>query len=208
MGCPDAQGWVRVSLESLVPLNPSRPDNMTDPIFDPLPILKYLSLPIDHNPSPEKDPIAFLRQNIQNLPPGLLARFSINLTPRQRASIVTIKNRRTTWSSSYDGLKALGWQQARKEDPIAYEAHMIAASGTRGAPLATTIDPGAPQREVRRGEEEAEEERDWAENHFLGGASEYRKHVGDGKFAVSRPRITPSDTSTALTDGAETSRWV
>lgn len=181
---------------------------MTDPIFDPLPILKYLSLPINHYPSPEKDPVAFLRQNIQNLPQSLLAPFSILLTPRERAGIVTIKNRRTTWSSSYDGLKGLGWQHARKEDPIAYEAHMIAASGSRGAPLATAIDPGAPQRELRRGEEEADEERDWAENHFLGGAGEYRKHVGDGKFAVSRPGITPFDTSTALTDGAETSQWV
>ncbi|KAG8881106.1 hypothetical protein FRB97_000158 [Tulasnella sp. 331] len=156
---------------------------MQTPTFDPHPTLKYLSLPDNYAPSPSTDAVEFLQKHLLNLPPSLLSSFSLILTPRQRTMLVKIRNRRTTWASSQDGVRELSWQNARRNDPISYETYMIAAAGNRGAPLAGSSDPCAPDREIRRGEEEGQDERRWAEVNFLGSANEYTRHVGQGKFA-------------------------
>ncbi|KAG9002354.1 hypothetical protein FRB94_003970 [Tulasnella sp. JGI-2019a] len=159
------------------------PPFMQVPTFDPHPSLRYLSLPNEYIPSPNTNPVEFLERHLQDLPQSLLSPFSLILTPRQRTTLVRIRNRRTIWASSSDGIKQLSWQNVRREDPISYETYMIATAGSRGAPLAGASDPSAPEREIRSGEEEAHEERHWAETNFLGGANEYTRHVGEGRFA-------------------------
>lgn len=76
-------------------------------------------------------------------------------------------------------MKALSWVEARKQDPLAYEAFMISSTGTQGMPLAQ--DPTDPNRAYRKGEEEGGEERSWVKNSFMDGA---KGHIGEGKLAA------------------------
>lgn len=76
-------------------------------------------------------------------------------------------------------MKALSWVEARKNDPLAYEAFMISSTGTQGMPLAQ--DPTDPERAYRKGEEEGAEERKWVESAFMDGV---KGHVGEGKLAA------------------------
>ncbi|KAG8975212.1 hypothetical protein FRB90_009578 [Tulasnella sp. 427] len=147
--------------------------------FDAAPILKYLSLPSSYDPHPKDDPIPFLRDHLVQLPIEHLKPFSSITTPRQRTQLLRIRNRRTTFACSAEGMKALSWVEARKEDPLAYEAFMISSTGTQGMPLAE--DPSDPTRAFRKGEEEAKEERIWAQGSFMDGA---KGHVGEGKLAA------------------------
>ncbi|KIO31112.1 hypothetical protein M407DRAFT_19989 [Tulasnella calospora MUT 4182] len=147
--------------------------------FNVAPILKYLSLPADHKPSPRDEPLEFLRDHLIQLPLELLRPFSTITTPRQRTQLLRIRNRRTTYACSAEGRKALSWVEARKEDSLAYEAFMISSTGTQGMPLAQ--DPTDPERAYRKGEEEGGEERKWVESSFMDGA---KGHIGEGKLAA------------------------
>ena len=150
---------------------------------NPVIILKYLSLPDGYEPSPADKPVEFLQKHLQHLPPSLLLQFS-DVTPRQRASLIKIKNRRTTFATSQEGLKALSWESARKEDPLEFEGYMIRNTGSTDMPIAG--DPSVPDRRFRKGEEEGVDEREWAEHHFLGGATQYQRHVGGGRLGVRK----------------------
>ncbi|KAG9050458.1 hypothetical protein FS837_005263 [Tulasnella sp. UAMH 9824] len=147
--------------------------------FNVAPILKYLSLQADHKPSPRDEPLEFLRDHLIQLPVEFSRPFSAITTPRQRTQLLRIRNRRTTYACSPQGRKALSWVEARKEDPLAYEAFMISSTGTQGMPLAQ--DPTDPERAYRRGEEEGAEERKWVKSSFMDGA---KGHVGEGKLAA------------------------
>ncbi|KAG8924209.1 hypothetical protein FRC01_011798 [Tulasnella sp. 417] len=147
--------------------------------FNVAPILKYLSLPADHKPSPRDEPLEFLRDHLIQLPLEFLKPFSTVTTPRQRTRLLRIRNRRTTYACSPEGMKALSWVEARKQDPLVYEAFMISSTGTQGMPLAQ--DPTDPERAYRKGEEEGAEERKWVEGSFMDGE---KGHIGGGKLAA------------------------
>ncbi|KAG8937082.1 hypothetical protein FRC02_006282 [Tulasnella sp. 418] len=153
-----------------------------DPTFDPTPILRYLSLPKDYVPSPAEQPLEFLKAHLVQLPPQLLQPFSLLLTPRQRTTLMRIKNRRSTFVQSPEGLEKLGWQEARKENPVAYETFMIDLVGVTGRPLIDVEGEVDKQREARKGELEGIEESDWVQSNFMGGATAFHRHVGEGKF--------------------------
>jgi hypothetical protein len=134
------------------------------PPFEAGPILKYLSLDIDYTPSPSQDPIEFLKRHMSQLPPHLLVLFSAHpqATPRARASIPVIRNRRCTYAA--EGPKALDpdvlsrvdadvWDLVNEERP---QGHM-------------TKRPTVEQ------DEDAADERAWADEEFQGGM---RGHVG------------------------------
>ncbi|KAG8908176.1 hypothetical protein FRB99_008719 [Tulasnella sp. 403] len=157
------------------------------PLFDSPAILKYLGLSANYVPSPRDAPLEFLTKHLQQLPPEYLSPFSQLLTPRQRTSVLGIRNRRAVYAMSSTGRQKFGWVEARKQDPIAYESYMIAATGISGMPLAG--DETEPTREFRKGEEEAIDERNWAEENFLGGAAMYQRHAPQsllGQFEEER----------------------
>ena len=72
---------------------------MSNPIFDKTPSLRYLGLPEGYEPSPEKDPIAFLSKHMLQLPPHLLMNYTHITTPKQRTAIATIRNRRLHYAN-------------------------------------------------------------------------------------------------------------
>ncbi|KAF8914184.1 hypothetical protein CPB84DRAFT_1840917 [Gymnopilus junonius] len=122
---------------------------MSAPEFDKRPSLKYLGLPEGYTPAPDTDPISFLTQYIFQLPPHLLSHYSYITTPKQRTVIPTIRNRRL--------------QHANRNPPeLAFEA-------------GRKTWPDLWQGRERRGVEEGNEERAWAEQGFLQGN---QKHVG------------------------------
>ena len=114
-------------------------------------ILKYLGYPTGHEPSPTRAPIQFLSQNIRYLPPHLLQLFSDTTTPKQRASVSAIKNRRLRYMES--GPAELSFQAARTTWPSLWQGPEI-------------------QSQIRA---EGKEEAEWAKTDFLGGA---KQHVG------------------------------
>ncbi|KAH9482559.1 hypothetical protein JR316_0004659 [Psilocybe cubensis] len=122
---------------------------MPAPVFDKNPSLKYLGLAESFEPSPERDPIAFLSQYLTHLPPHLLLHYSYITTPKQRSVITSIRNRRL--------------QYVNKNPP---ELSFDAGRSTW---------PNLWQGRERRGVEEGNEERSWAQKDFLHGS---KQHVG------------------------------
>jgi hypothetical protein len=118
-------------------------------MFDEKPSLDYLGLSPEYHPSPRTDPISFLKINLTKLPPHLLLHYSSITTPKQRAAIPTVRNRRLIFTNQNP--PELQFISARKTWPLLWKGR------------------------ERRGIEEGAEERDWAENNFLQGA---KKHVG------------------------------
>ncbi|TFK75751.1 hypothetical protein BDN72DRAFT_885296 [Pluteus cervinus] len=112
-------------------------------------VLSYLGLPLDYSPSPSTDPVAFLARHITELPPYLLASFNSSTTPKQRTVIPRIRNRRLLYTTSNPA--PFSFTSARAAWPLLW-------TGTE-----------------RRGTEEGEEERKWAQTGFLEGS---KKHVG------------------------------
>lgn len=117
--------------------------------FDKSLILKYLGLPGDYSPAPEDDPIAFLNQHLSQLPPNILRHFSYITTPKQRTLLVPIRNRRFRYVSGSP--PELRFVVARNSWPELWDGR------------------------ERRGKEEGNEERLWAQGEFLDGALQ---HVG------------------------------
>jgi hypothetical protein len=113
--------------------------------FNAAPVLSYLSLPADYNPSPSDTPINFLTIHLRQLPPNLLSLFSSLLAPNERTVLPTIRNRRQKYASTIP--RELTWPEARKRWPTLWEGR------------------------ERPGQEQAKEEREWADRdlEFLGG---------------------------------------
>ena len=111
--------------------------------------LKYLGLPQDYAPCPEKEPISFLKAHLGHLPPHIATYFSRVTTPKQRSAIPTIRNRRLRYANSKPA--ELSFDVARR----------------------TWADLWGGRE--RAGVEGAQEERDWVERDFLSGTE---KHLG------------------------------
>ncbi|KIJ70115.1 hypothetical protein HYDPIDRAFT_104785 [Hydnomerulius pinastri MD-312] len=109
-------------------------------------ILSYIGLPADYDPLPSKSPIDFLRKHLHHLPPHLITSFSSITTPKQRSAIPEIRNRRLVYIETKP--KELQFAAAKSRWPLLW-----------------------PVRE-RSGQEEAEEEREWAQKGFLDGKSQ------------------------------------
>ncbi|KAJ7490398.1 hypothetical protein B0H11DRAFT_2010401 [Mycena galericulata] len=118
--------------------------------FNDIPIRSYLGLPPDSQPDPKTNPINFLTLHISKLPPHLLLLFSDITTPKDRSRIPVIRNRRLKYVNANP--PELQLSAARSTWPLLYE-------GSQG----------------RRGQQEADEEKDWVANDFLRGLT---KHVG------------------------------
>ncbi|KAG8701629.1 hypothetical protein FRC09_005236 [Ceratobasidium sp. 395] len=135
------------------------------PAFDDAPILKYLSLDADYTPSPSENPIEFLRRHITQLPPHLLVLFSNHpsVTPRARASIPTIKNRRCYYA--VEEPRALDPDVLSRTDADIWD--LVNEERPQGQ---TTQRPTAPEPD-----EDVADERAWADEEFQGGV---KGHVG------------------------------
>ncbi|GJJ07062.1 hypothetical protein Clacol_001261 [Clathrus columnatus] len=112
-------------------------------VFNADSILSYLGLPSDYSPSPSGGPVEFLSIHLRELPPNLLAQFSLLLTPQQRSVLPAIRNRRQKYAFSIP--KELSFDEARKRWPLLWEGR------------------------DRPGVQQAKEEKTWAEREFLGG---------------------------------------
>jgi len=117
--------------------------------FDKGPSLRYLGLPQDYLPSPEDDPIGFLSKHVAQLPPHILAHYSYITTPKQRTPIVAIRNRRLRYANGNP--PELLFESARNSWPDLWQGR------------------------ERRGVEEGNDERLWAQQRFLDGD---RQHIG------------------------------
>ncbi|KAK0490887.1 hypothetical protein IW261DRAFT_1325463 [Armillaria novae-zelandiae] len=120
-------------------------------VFNERAILSFLGLPLDesYHPSPTAEPINFLKRHLHHLPPHLVAQFSSVTTPKQRAAIPTVRNRRLKYAESEP--TDLSFTAARSTWPTLWEGR------------------------ERRGIEEGKDEKDWAQQEFLHGST---KHVG------------------------------
>jgi hypothetical protein len=114
--------------------------------FDSNTVLTYLGLPLDYDPSPALAPIPFLTKHLRQLPPNILHWFSSITTPQQRTAVLLIRNRRFNFAQS---------------NPP--EFHF---------PAAMQRWPTLSEEPKRIGQEEAREEKEWAETTFLGGKSQ------------------------------------
>ncbi|KAH7343788.1 hypothetical protein B0J17DRAFT_643939 [Rhizoctonia solani] len=133
--------------------------------FDSDPVLRYLSLDSDYKPSPDDSPIEFLKLHISQLPPHLLVLFNVHskATPRARASVPAIRNRRCAYVATDP--KNLDPDVLSKEDPGVWDL----VNSERAQEL-TIRRPTAIE------EDEAEvDERDWASSQFQDGN---KMHVG------------------------------
>jgi len=111
--------------------------------FDPNPILSYLQLPPNYNPSPATAPIPFLTKHVHQLPSHLLHLFSAISTPQERTAVLVIRNRRFNFVQSDPPM--LRFIPARQQWPALWEG------------------PG------ELGHEQSREEKEWADTAFLGG---------------------------------------
>ncbi len=123
----------------------------TATLFNERAILSFIALPLDGNyrPSPTAEPVDFLKRHLHHLPPHLVAQFSLVTTPKQRAAIPTVRNRRLKYVESDP--TDLSFTAARSTWPTLWEGR------------------------ERRGIEEGKDEKDWAQHEFLHGST---KHVG------------------------------
>ncbi|KII94882.1 hypothetical protein PLICRDRAFT_149156 [Plicaturopsis crispa FD-325 SS-3] len=117
--------------------------------FNKDPILSYLGLPREYEPSPETSPVDFLLAHLRELPPHLVSTFTLITSPKQRTIIPTIRNRRLKYTSSDP--PELSFTSARRTWPTLWSGR------------------------ERRGQEEGSEEKAWANSVFLGGL---KTHVG------------------------------
>lgn len=116
-----------------------------------LTVLKYLGLPQDYQPSPAKAPVDFLKQHLRSLPQDRLVLFSPYVSPKERTTLHTIRNRRLRYFES---------------NPPEFSMPIAKASFA-------SLWPGPIGNDVAK--EGAKEEQEWADKEFLGGQS---KQVG------------------------------
>lgn len=112
-------------------------------------VLRYLGLPQNYEPSPDSQPTEFLTKHLRELPPHLLSLFTACTTPKERTVIAGIRNRRLKYAESRP--TELSFASAKTTWPLLW-------TGTE-----------------RRGLSEAQEEREWVANEFLG---DVQPHVG------------------------------
>ncbi|KAG9105075.1 hypothetical protein FRC06_000048 [Ceratobasidium sp. 370] len=133
--------------------------------FDSAPILKYLSLDADYTPSPSQNPIEFLKRHITQLPPHLLVLFGNHpsVTPRARASIPAIKNRRCNYAAG---------------EPRGLDPDVLSRTD---ADIWDLVNEERPQGQIAQrptapeADEDVADERAWANEEFQGGV---KGHVG------------------------------
>ncbi|KAF8505696.1 hypothetical protein F5888DRAFT_1651146 [Russula emetica] len=118
--------------------------------FDTNGVLTYLGLPLDYDPSPDTAPVPFLTKHLRQLPPNILQRFNSITTPPQRTAVLLIRNRRFNFTQS---------------NPPDFHF-----------PAAMRQWPALWEEPKRIGQEEAREEKEWADTTFLGG--EHQTYVG------------------------------
>jgi hypothetical protein len=132
--------------------------------FDSGPILRYLVLDTDYRPSPDQNPIEFLKRHMSQLPPHLLVLFKAHpeATPRARASVAAIRNRRCNYAATDP--KALDPDALSETDVDIWD--LINEERARAL---TTKRPPEQQ------DEDVADERTWANNQFQDGE---KMHVG------------------------------
>jgi hypothetical protein len=147
--------------------------------FDKSLVLKYLGLPADYSPAPEIDPIAFLSQHLFQLPPNILRHFGYITTPKQRTLLVPIRNRRFQYVNRCPA--ELRFAVARNSWPELWQGR------------------------ERRGIEEGNEERSWAQNEFLEGAQQHIGKLGDllGDYEAEREAERVRDLRRSRTEEIE-----
>lgn len=118
--------------------------------FDTDGVLTYLGLPLDYDPYPATAPVPFLTKHLRQLPPNILQRFNFITTPQQRTAVLLIRNRRFKFAQS---------------NPPDFRF-----------PAAVRQWPALWEEPKRIGQEEAMEEKEWADTTFLGG--EHQTYVG------------------------------
>jgi hypothetical protein len=119
--------------------------------------LEYLGLPQDYNPSPSSSPIQFLEQHLHTLPPHVVCSEFASVSPQQRTSVRTIRNRRLKYTQSHP--TALEFSEAKSTWPLLW----------RGPPTR----PGEDQRAA------GNDERRWVENEFIGGWKPHVRKLGE-----------------------------
>ncbi len=119
-------------------------------LFDTNGVLTYLGLPLDYDPSPSTAPVPFLTKHLRQLPPDILHWFNSITTPQQRTAVLLIRNRRFNFTQS---------------SPPEFRF-----------PAAVRQWPALWEEPKHIGQEEAKEEKEWAETTFLGG--EHQTYVG------------------------------
>ncbi|EUC57778.1 DUF2052 family protein [Rhizoctonia solani AG-3 Rhs1AP] len=133
--------------------------------FDSSPVLRYLALDSDYTPSPDDSPVEFLKQHMSQLPPHLLVLFNVHpkATPRARASVPAIRNRRCAYVATEP--KLLDPDVLSKSDPGVWDL----VNSERAQALTVRRPTGADENE-----DEADE-RDWASSQFQDGS---KMHIG------------------------------
>lgn len=115
-------------------------------------ILSYIGLPLECEPRPSSSPIEFLQKYLHILPPHLIIGFSSVTTPKQRSVIADIRNRRLVYTETRP--KQLTFGEARNR-----WAHLWPGQG-------------------RQAQEAAQEEKEWADEGFLGGGAQQVGKLG------------------------------
>ncbi|CAE6392702.1 hypothetical protein RSOLAG1IB_05739 [Rhizoctonia solani AG-1 IB] len=131
--------------------------------FDSGPILRYLALDTDYKPSPDDSPIEFLKRHMSHLPPHLLVLFNAHpeTTPRARASVPAIRNRRCAYAATDP--KPLDPDVLSRVDPGVWD--LVNSERSQALTIRRPTE-----------EDEAEEdERGWASSEFQDGS---KLHVG------------------------------
>lgn len=112
-------------------------------------VLNYLALEPGYQPDPTTEPIEFLARHVKQLPTHLLLASFSSVTPKDRSRVSAIRNRRLKYLESDP--PELQFSTARSTWPLLYDG------------------------QGRRGQQEGDEEKDWAAKDFLQGLT---KHVG------------------------------
>jgi len=137
---------------------------MSNPIFDKTPSLSYLGLPQSYEPSPENDPIAFLRKHLLQLPPHLLMSYTHITTPNQRTTIAAIRNRRLHY--------------ANKNPPDLQFNY------------ARITWPGLWQGQERLVGQDGDDERAWVQSEFLKGKKKFVGNLGNLLATYEEERLS------------------
>ncbi|KAL0573975.1 hypothetical protein V5O48_007990 [Marasmius crinis-equi] len=130
--------------------------------FNERPVLSYLGLEDSYQPSPSKEPVSFLSKHVLQLPQQLSVTFSAITSPKERTTIPAIRNRRLEYVRSSP--KELQFTSARQNWPTLW-------TGTE-----------------RRGVEEGDDEKEWAESGFMQGSEKHVKKLGSllGQYEEER----------------------
>ncbi|KAB5595395.1 hypothetical protein CTheo_1072 [Ceratobasidium theobromae] len=132
-------------------------------IFNADPILRYLGLEADYDPSPDGNPVEFLRRHMSQLPPHLLVLFKTNpgATPRARASVPAIRNRRCNYVAT----------EPDELDPDILSKTDAGVWDLVNEERVQALTIGRP---LEQQDEDIADERTWADQQFQGG----NMHIG------------------------------